>query len=252
MQVKGALHISISQSGKSPDILAAAQQAKKAGAITVALLNLEDAPLAELVDHVIPLHAGPELSVAASKSCIAAFAAVLDLTASWTKDAMLEQARDEAVGAVAAAAAMDWSAGLELVTAQHLFVIGRGVGLAAAQELALKFKEMCTLHAEAFSAAEVLHGPATLAGPEHPVIALVQEDETAELVRAVARRLREQRGKVLIAEPGGALPLPPPSHAVLRPLQILQASYPLLAAFAACRGRDPDKPPFLRKQTCTL
>ena len=252
MQVKGALHISISQSGKSPDILAAAQQAKKAGAITVALLNLEDAPLAELVDHVIPLHAGPELSVAASKSCIAAFAAVLDLTASWTKDAMLEQARDEAVGAVAAAAAMDWSAGLELVTARHLFVIGRGVGLAAAQELALKFKEMCTLHAEAFSAAEVLHGPATLAGPEHPVIALVQEDETAELVRAVARRLREQRGKVLIAEPGGALPLPPPSHAVLRPLQILQASYPLLAAFAARRGRDPDKPPFLRKQTCTL
>jgi glucosamine--fructose-6-phosphate aminotransferase (isomerizing) len=111
---------------------------------------------------------------------------------------------------------------------------------------------MCTLHAEAFSAAEVLHGPATLAGPEHPVIALVQEDETAELVRAVARRLREQRGKVLIAEPGGALPLPPPSHAVLRPLQILQASYTLLAAFAARRGRDPDKPPFLRKQTCTL
>lgn len=218
----------------------------------MALLNLEDAPLAELVDHVIPLHAGPELSVAASKSCIAAFAAVLDLTASWTKDAMLEHARDEAAGAVAAATAMDWSAGLELVTAQHLFVIGRGVGLAAAQELALKFKEMCTLHAEAFSAAEVLHGPATLAGPEHPAIALVQEDETAELVRAVARRLREQRGEVLIAEPGGALPLPPPSHAVLRPLQILQASYPLLAAFAARRGRDPDKPPFLRKQTCTL
>ena len=237
MQVKGALHISISQSGKSPDILAAAEQAKKAGAITVALLNLEDAPLAELVDHVIPLHAGPELSVAASKSCIAAFAAVLDLTASWTKDAMLEQARDEAAGAVAAAAAMDWSAGLELVTAQHLFVIGRGVGLAAAQELALKLKEMHTLHAEAFSAVEMLHG---------------QEEETAELVHAVARRLRGQRGKVLIAEPGGALPLPPPSHAVLRPLQILQASYPLLAALAARRGRDPDKPPFLRKQTCTL
>ena len=105
---------------------------------------------------------------------------------------------------------------------------------------------------EAFSAAAVLHGPATLAGPEHPAIASVQEDETAELLRAVARRLREQRGEVLIAEPGGALPLPPPSHAVLRPLQILQASYPLLAAFAARRGRDPDKPPFLGKQTCTL
>src|SRR5690606_28602380 len=158
-----ALFIAVSQSGKSPDLLRNAEIAREAGARVVALVNVEDSPLAQLADVVVPLHAGPERSVAATKSYLASLSALLQLTALWKQDAALIDALDALPGAMRAAWDCDWSP-LEtgLVPARNLFVLGRGIGLGAAQEAALKFKETCGLHAEAYSSAEVKHGPMAL------------------------------------------------------------------------------------------
>ena len=158
-----ALYVVISQSGKSPDLLRNATQAKEAGARVVALVNVEDSPLALLADTVLPLRAGPERSVAATKSYLGSLAAILQLAAHWKNEAPLHAATDALPDALRRAWQADWSPLTDgLVGAHNLFVLGRGLGLAAAQEAALKFKETCGLHAEAYSSAEVLHGPAAL------------------------------------------------------------------------------------------
>ncbi|MGO4777164.1 SIS domain-containing protein, partial [Lysobacter sp. 2RAB21] len=151
-KLDGALFVAISQSGKSPDLLRNAEIAKAAGAHVVALVNVADSPLAQLADTVLGLHAGPEKSVAATKSYLCSLAALLQLTARWSNDAGLFNAVHALPEALREATRQDWSPLVEgLVDARNLFVLGRGLGLAAAQEAALKFKETCGLHAEAFS-----------------------------------------------------------------------------------------------------
>ncbi|TQU64947.1 SIS domain-containing protein, partial [Xanthomonas perforans] len=179
LQLRGALYIVISQSGKSPDLLRNAEAAKAAGARVVALVNVEDSPLAQLAEVVIPLGAGPEKSVAATKSYLASLAAVLHLVAVWKNDPALLAALDALPQQLRSAWQADWSAlTAGLVPAHNLFVLGRGLGLGAAQEAALKFKETCGLHAEAYSSAEVKHGPMALVGPGFPVLVFAQPDET--------------------------------------------------------------------------
>src|SRR5690606_13812717 len=177
--LRGALYVVVSQSGKSPDLLRNAQAAREAGARVVALVNVEDSPLARMADTVIPLHAGSERSVAATKSCLASLSAILQLGACWKGEPPLLDALDALPDALRAAWRCAWSPLDEgLSDARNLFVLGRGLGLAAAQEAALKFKETCGLHAEAFSSAEVKHGPMALVGPGFPVLAFALADET--------------------------------------------------------------------------
>ena len=247
----GALHLSISQSGRSPDLLAAVRAARAGGARTIALLNDTGSPLAAHVDDVLPLHAGPERAIAATKSCIAAFAALLHLAAAWSGDIALRAAVNSLPTAlVRARENVSSIAAAELATARHLFVIGRGIGFAAAQELALKFKETCALHAEAFSAAEVLHGPATLVGPDVPVLVLAQDDAAREGTLAVAAELATRGGRVWTASSDGDLPCPH-GPAAAQPIAMLQSGYALAGAVAHARGTDPDRPPHLSKVTST-
>src|SRR5574337_298305 len=170
-QLGGALYIVISQSGESPDLVRCAEAARKAGALVVVMTNTEDSALAAVAELVIPLHAGTERSVAATKSFFASLGAILQLVAQWKGDTELLRALKNMPAALRVAFALDWS---PLVTglkeADHLFVLGRGLMLGVAQEAALKFKETCGLHAEAFSTAEVRHGPMALIGPEFPVL----------------------------------------------------------------------------------
>lgn len=195
LQLRGALYLVISQSGKSPDLLRNAQAAKDAGARVVALVNVEDSPLAQLADTVIPLGAGPEKSVAATKSYLASLAAILQLGAHWKNDPALLGALQELPQALRAAWQADWRSLTDgLVEAHNLFVLDRGLGLAAAQEAALKFKETCGLHAEAYSSAEVKHGPMALVGPGFPVLAFDQPDEAGEGTRRLAEEFRGQGG----------------------------------------------------------
>ncbi|THD80666.1 MAG: SIS domain-containing protein [Phenylobacterium sp.] len=255
-EMQGVLVLAISQSGQSPDLLAAAQAAASAGAYVVALVNDEISPLALQADLAVPLCAGPELSVAATKSCLASFSAVAQLVAFWLDDPALIAAVDGLPNLLAAAWTEDWSAAeARLADASDLYVLGRGVGFAVAQEAALKLKETCGLHAEALSSAEVRHGPMALVGAGFPILAFAQDDETREGVEAVIQLCLDQGAGVMKAggtgQPG-AQPLPTPrAHPLVEPIAMTQSFYRMACQLAVARGFDPDRPPHLKKVTET-
>ncbi|MGH8031765.1 MAG: SIS domain-containing protein [Luteimonas sp.] len=255
-RLDGALFVVISQSGKSPDLLRSAELARAAGAIVVALVNVADSPLAALADVVIPLHAGPEISIAASKSYLCSLSALLHLTACWSGDVRLQAALAELPEALRMAWAQDWSPLVEgLTDARGLFVVARGVGLGAAQEAALKLKETCGLHAEAFSSAEVMHGPMAIVGPGLPVLCFAQDDSTLHGTLDAAAQFRRRGAPVWVAAPGvqhdGGLPQARSPHPACSPLLAIASFYRAANALAIARGRDPDAPPHLRKVTET-
>ncbi|MES1198632.1 MAG: SIS domain-containing protein [Pseudomonadota bacterium] len=254
--LEGALCLAISQSGRSPDLLAAVESAKQGGAFVVALVNDTQSRLAAAADEVVALSAGPETSVAATKSFIAALAAAVHLVAEWREDAALRQARANLGADLTRAWALDWSpAAARLRDARNLFVIGRGVGLGAAQEAALKFKETCGLHAEAFSAAEVMHGPFALAEAGFPALFFAQSDETRPSVVSSAAAFAARGADVLFAggadAPGCVLPTLSADPAV-EPILMVQSFYRMANTLAVTRGFDPDRPPHLKKVTETV
>ena len=256
-QLDGALYIAISQSGGSPDLVRAASGAREAGAHVVALVNVEDSPLAKVADTVVPLRAGPELSVAATKSYLCALSALVHIAARWKGDEALYAALQATPTAMRATWAMDWSALVNgLVGANDLFVVGRGPGLGAAQEAALKLKETCGLHAEAFSSAEVKHGPMALVGRDFPVLFLTQQDESIAGIREVADEFATRGAKVWVtsSDPAQAhrLPVAAAPHPVCAPLIAVQGFYKAANALSIAREHNPDVPPHLNKVTRTV
>ncbi len=256
-QVADALFLAISQSGQSPDLIKLAEAAREGGALTVALVNDPASPLAAACEVVLPLHAGPEKSVAATKSYIASLAALLQLLAVWSDDAALNRAVERLPDDLADALKRDWRPAVPvLAETQSLYVVGRGAGYAVAQEAALKLKETCGLHAEAMSAAEIMHGPLTLAGADFPVVLFSQRDEALDSLSALASALTARGVTVLAAGPAAAggltrLPTAEGLHPFAQPIALVQSFYPLAEALARARGRDPDHPPHLMKVTET-
>lgn len=255
--VRGALFLAISQSGRSPDLLQLAEAARAGRAFSLALVNDSASPLAEICEFVLPLHAGPERSVAATKSWICSLAAILQFAAHWSEDRQLLDALDRLPEALARAAGQDWSpAAQPLAKAEDLYVVSRGIGLALAQEAALKLKETCGIHAEALSAAELMHGPLTLAGPGFPVLVFGQHDEAYQSVADLIAALTARGVPVTAAgsAPGGGLALPsdPSLNPFVTPIALIQSFYPLVEVVARMRGRDPDHPPHLKKVTETV
>jgi len=250
------LFLVISQSGRSPDLLTAAAAAKASGALVLALVNAEDSPLAAAADHVIPLRAGPELSVAATKSYICALAAIVHLVAHWSANPSLLGAFASLPAQLDASWQLDWQPMVDtLQPAQNLFVLGRGLGLGIAQEAALKFKETCGLHAEAFSSAEVRHGPMALLEKKLPVLMFAQNDETRPGLEALAQEWSAQGVNVLMAgrELPGVKTLPVvDADAAIAPLLFAQTFYRWAATLSVARGYDPDHPPHLKKVTETI
>ena len=246
----------ISQSGRSPDRVAAARAAKEQGAYLVSLVNDEDSPLFALADAALPLCAGPEKSVAATKSFIATLAATLQLLASWTGDKVIGDAVQALPDLLEAAWQLDWSEALPVLgEADHLYVVGRGHGFGIAQEMALKIKETCGFHAEAFSAAEVRHGPMTLVGPGFPVLLTAQDDESQDSVSALAADFATRAAPILLAGVRGAPGITLPSldaDPLVQPVLLVQSFYRMVNALAVARGRDPDRPPTLAKVTETV
>jgi glucosamine--fructose-6-phosphate aminotransferase (isomerizing) len=257
LRLRGALYLVISQSGASPDLLRSAEAARASGARVVALVNAEASPLAALADTVIPLHAGAERSVAATKSFIGSLAAILHLVAHWCADASLLRDLQALPEQLRRAFSLDWSPLVEgLANAHDLFVLGRGYGLGAAQEAALKLKETCALHAEAFSSAEVRHGPMELVGPDLPVLLFAQQDEALAGALATVAGFRKSGAQVWTAAPGasghGVLPIVPTAQPMCAPVLAIQSFYRAVNALALRRGRDPDRPPHLAKITETV
>lgn len=254
--LRGALFIAISQSGKSPDLLATVENAKASGACIVALCNSPDSPLSQTAHHAIDLCAGVETSVAATKSYIASLSAIVHLLASWTDNDELLTALRLAPALLDQSWSLDWNHAIPVLQpAVNLFVVGRGFGLGIAQEAALKFKETCGLHAEAFSAAEVQHGPMALVRRGFPVLAFSQSDETRAGIETLTRDFIDRGATVLQAggRTAGAITLPViATHPVIEPMLMIQSFYRMAASLALARGFDPDVPPHLRKVTETV
>lgn len=254
--LSGTIILAISQSGRSPDLLNAARQAMENGGRLVAMVNDEASPLASMADVFIPLDAGPERSVAASKSFIASLAAVLHLLSAWTGDPSIGAALAMLGDKLEESWELDWSEALGfLVDASAMYVAGRGHGLGIAQEAALKFKETCGIHAEAHSAAELRHGPMAVVREGFPVLLFGQSDQSLEGVLKLALEL-EERGACLISAgveraPGLVLPVAS-ADALMAPILEIASFYRLANSLAVARGRDPDRPPHLAKVTETL
>ncbi len=261
LHLENGLLLAISQSGESPDLLAVVELAQRKGAITVALVNREESPLASLCQHCLPLHAGAERSTGATKSFIASLAAILALAAAWGRDAALARALHQLPDLLRRALTLDWSEAVPLLaSADSAFVLGRGRSYPVAREIALKLKELAALHAEAFSAAEMMHGPLALVAPGFPVLAVAAADPTTEGLRDVVRALQHHGARVAGASPAELLleaadiPLALPSapHAALDPVVAVQAAYRLVHDVALARGFDPDTPRHITKVTRTL
>ncbi|MBB5714572.1 SIS domain-containing protein [Sphingomonas aerophila] len=255
---RGMLAIGLSQSGKSPDLLAAMAAVSASGAGTLALVNAADSPLADAVDVVVPLQAGRETSVAATKSFIALLTASVSLVAEWADDDALRDALAGLPELLAEAWECDWAALVgELADTRGLYVIGRGPSLGIAQEAALKLKETCGLHAEAFSAAEVRHGPLALVGPDLPLLVFRQADGSADGTDRLIEDALAQGARVVVASDrpsaaGTTWLKVPATDPVLASILAVQAFYRAASALSVRRGFDPDQPPYLHKVTETV
>ncbi len=256
MNFTDSVCIVISQSGTSPDLLSVAAAAKKGGAYVVALVNVADSPLAGLVHEVLPLQAGGETSVAATKSFIASLSALVHLVSAWQQDGELHSALRETPDLLRRAWDCDWSAALDPIAAcNNLFVLGRGIGLGIAHEAALKFKEVCGLHAEAFSSAEVLHGPIAIAKATFPVLVFAQNDRTRPGVDALLAQLAERDVSLITAgvHHNRAINLPTPAgHPAIEPMLRILSFYRMANDLSLRLALDPDCPPYLQKVTATV
>jgi glucosamine--fructose-6-phosphate aminotransferase (isomerizing) len=257
LHLKDSVLITISQSGQSPDILSLQAHARRAGILSIAVTNQETSPLAREADICLPLHAGQEKSPAATKTFISTVALAAKLIACWAGDSSLHRAVDDLPSALERARRADWQAAQEsLAGAGSLYVIGRGPSFAIAQEAALKLKETSALHAEAFSAAEVMHGPLELVGRNFPVFAFCPADEAFQTTVQTIAHIRSAGARVIAAsqERIGDISLPyvATDDPLLDSISLIQSFYTLAEALASRRGRDPDKPLLLRKETSTL
>jgi glutamine---fructose-6-phosphate transaminase (isomerizing) len=256
LRVRGQFALAFSQSGRSPDLVATMRVLHEAGALTAAAVNVPGSPLADAAGVELPLLAGPELSVAATKSYIAMLSMSAQLVAFWQRDAAFVDAVRALPDALHRAGSLDWSKAVdELRNVSQMIVIGRGPGLAIAQEAALKLKETSGIQAEAFSSAEVRHGPMELIDRDYPLLVFAPRGpEQAGLIE-LARDMTKRGARVLLAAPAdvpeATLPLVTTADAALDPVAAILSFYVMAAGLAAARGRNPDEPRYLNKVTET-
>jgi glutamine---fructose-6-phosphate transaminase (isomerizing) len=247
LKAADALCLTISQSGQSPDILALQDAAKTAGAISVAIVNVEDSPAARNADICLALHAGEERSVAATKSFIVSCVAGAAIVAHWSGDAHLLSAVARMPQTLADAGRLSWDGFTGFAAdAGSMFVLGRGPSFPIAQETALKLKETCAIHAEAYSVAEVMHGPWELMEAGFPVLVYSPADAARETTREAVEKMRRAGADVRVVEDAAS------GHLLLDPLVMIQTGYLEIERLATALGRDPDRPRLLKKVTETL
>ncbi|MEM8588168.1 MAG: SIS domain-containing protein [Pseudomonadota bacterium] len=257
LKAGGALALAVSQSGRSPDLVQTFQRVKEGGSRTVALVNKPASPLADLADTVLPHHAGDENAVAATKTFVASLVGMARLVTAWSGRQDLADALTALPDRLEEALSQDWSRALDLLRpVDHMLVIARGASLSVAGEAALKLKETCALQAEAFSAAEVMHGPRVLVEKGYPILGLAPSGPDADSTVSTLAELARDGANVLCAgapvEGGIALPLPAPLHPMLDPIVTIAAFYPFVAALSVARGLSPDQPRHLSKVTETI
>lgn len=252
--MRDVLFVVISQSGRSPDIVTATQVARKSGALTLAIVNDENSPAAAASELILPIGAGPEHSVAATKSVVLSMIAGAQLVATLARDDELNDCLRHLPARLSGALACDWSNWSDSLAGTAVaFVVGRGYGLGCVREIALKVSEILRIPALGYSAAELRHGPRASVTPATPVLALRQNDQAAAAVDELVRDLNDAGDKTFTAGgPAGTLPWIGDGHPVCDPVLMLIPAYRAIEAAAQRRGLDPDNPPHLNKVTRTL
>jgi glucosamine--fructose-6-phosphate aminotransferase (isomerizing) len=256
LRLEGALFLALSQSGRSDDLVESALMARAAGALAAAIVNDPASPLAAACDIVLPIEAGRERGIAATKTFVATLGALLRLVAAWAEDRALAAAIERLPDRVRLAGELDWSDALPILAgAGSLVTIGRGPTLAIAREAALKLKEGCDLHAEAFSGAEFLHGPIALVSPRYPIMIFGPADAAAAGLDELAANLT-RKGAIVLRTGAGegvsiSLPTLPVDHPDADALCLIQSFYGFLIALAERRGTDVITPRHLQKVTRT-
>ncbi|MFN5995754.1 MAG: SIS domain-containing protein [Paracoccaceae bacterium] len=242
----------VSQSGASDDLVRSAKGAKAAKATVLALTNAPGSPVEAEAHATFRIGAGPELAVPATKSVIGAIAGGMALLSALVPlYAPRAAASAKAIAALRDKELPQTRAILAaLLRASHVYVIGRDTGFGAAQELALKIKECCALHAEAYSSSEVLHGPLQLV--TNPLLILILDTEQPDVQASLdtaETRFRAAGGTVFRLRPSdvGATHLTPAAAAAA----LLILTYPLALRTALALGHDPDRPATLSKVTQT-
>lgn len=257
-----ALVIGISQSGQSPDIVGVLEEAHRQNAPTIAITNDPDSPLAAAAQHIIALHAGPERSVAATKTYTAQLAALALLAMNMAPDpfpsSLLEAIPgllEQALGSESAAQA----AGQRLSGADRCALLGRGFNYATVYEIALKTKELAYVAAEAHSSATFRHGPIAMIEAGFPV-GVVDVGETFKDELAELRRVLRERGApvVVFGDDEQArhpqdlwVPVPRVAPEWLSPLVAVLPGQLWAYHLALARGIDPDQPRVISKVTLT-
>lgn len=257
-----ALVLGISQSGKSPDIVAVLAEARRQGVLTAAITNFPDSDLARQADHVINLNAGRERSVAATKTYTSELAVIALLSVTLTGDQEQAASLNRVPDAVTAT----------LVTAPQIarfaeryrymracVVIGRGYNYATAFELSLKLKELTYTLAEPYSSADFLHGPLALIEHGFPVIVIAPSGVLLPEMQTFMKTLREREAEIIAISDDPAtldlaripLHLPQPVPEWLSPMTAIVPGQLLAMHLAHVRGYDPDHPRGLRKVTET-
>ncbi len=256
LQVQNTLAVAISQSGQSPDVVEPLRYFSANGATTVALVNDATSPLADAAQWTMPLHAGPELSVAATKSYITSLSAAARLVAHWQNDAALLDALQRLPEDLQVATQQDWDKAIDVFApAERIMVVGRGTGFTTALESALKFKETSTIQAEAFSGAEIKHGPMALIHEGYPLLVYATRGPAQQGLIKLAEEMRGRGARVLLAAPEDVaerdLTIATASVPDLDPLTAIQSFYVMAAKLSVARGLNPDQPRHLSKVTKT-
>ncbi len=260
-RVGDALVIGMSQSGRSPDIVAVLEDARGQGALTLAITNEPESPLADVADVVVSLEAGPELAVAATKTYVAELT-VVALLSEALRGGDPDPALATLPGALAATLELESAivalAG-RIAPAPACVVLARGFQYPTAREWALKLKEVAGVFADAYSAADYEHGPISLVEPGLPVLAVVSRGPTLAGLLVLLERLVADGADLLVVSDAaearalgrGSLALPADLPEWLAPIPAIVPCQLFAYHLAIARGRDPEAPRHLRKVTLT-
>lgn len=255
----GELVVAVSQSGRSTDILAVVEAARRQGRPTVAITNDPASPVAAAADLVVDLRAGPERSVAATKTYTTSLLAVAALAvalspAAGDDDAFADLARMPDL----VAATLDLAAGpadavaATLHPAVRAVTVGRGLNLSTAFEIALKITELTATQVVPYSPADLLHGPVGAVGDDVPVLLVAPPEAASASVLEVLPGLRRRGAPVhVLARPDGDVPVPDDVPDWLSPVVAVVTGQLVARSLAVRRGVDVDHPGGLAKVTVT-
>ncbi|WP_158665219.1 SIS domain-containing protein [Ensifer adhaerens] len=256
LRLDRAVSWAISQSGASEDINALHSSNRAAGALSISLVNSPHSRLGQNADIAVAIGAWPELALPATKSFVCSLVAIAAILSEWTGDRNLFDSLRALPELVERSYTADWGVAEDaLARCDSALILGRGAGYPIACEAALKLKETSYVFAEAFSAAEVWHGPAALITPERPVIMFVPSDEASVGALAAADKARDLGARVFVVscnQSRDCLPMPDAPNSVVEAIAMIARFYALAESTSGMRGVDVDSPRALQKVTVTV